>query len=48
MVIVEQTLEVGHEHRTVLTYLNIEVSVMPAIFRSRIIADKGKALPHGI
>ena len=43
-VVIEQTVKVAHEHRTVVAYLNVEVDVVPPILRRRIVPDQRKAL----
>ena len=43
-VIVQQALEVGNEHRTVLAGFNVVVSVVAAIFRCRVVANQRDTL----
>ena len=43
-VVVEQSLEVGDEYRTVLAYLYVVVAVVPVVFGRRIVANQGKTL----
>ena len=47
-VVIEQALEVSHENRTVLTFLDIVVTIVTTIFFRRIVANQGKTLrPSG-
>ena len=43
-VIIQQSLEVGHEHRAVLPDLDIEIPVVCPIFRCRIVTDQRQTL----
>ena len=43
-VVIEQSIKVTHEHRTVLSNLNVEIDVMASILRRRKVPDQGKTL----
>ena len=43
-VVIEQTLEISYKNRTVLTFLDIVVTVVTAIFRRCIVANQGESL----
>ena len=43
-VVIEQSIKVTHEHRTVLSNLNVEVDVVASILCRRIVPDQGKTL----